>query len=148
MHAQRPADHPRLSGDGRALRVHATALDDPLEVARRLGGLELAAILGAVLRARRLGVPVLLDGFVCTAAAAPLFKLNPAALDHARIAHRSAEAGHKALAEKLGQEPILDLGLRLGEASGAALAVPILRAACACHAGMASFAEAGVTDRI
>ncbi|MCQ8277081.1 nicotinate-nucleotide--dimethylbenzimidazole phosphoribosyltransferase [Acetobacteraceae bacterium KSS8] len=131
----------------RALRLHETARGDPLEIARRLGGLELAAILGATLEARRLGVPVLLDGFVCTAAAAPLFALDPAALDHARIAHRSAEAGHRALAERLGQEPILDLGLRLGEGSGAALAVPILRASCACHAGMASFAEAGVSDR-
>lgn len=131
----------------RALLLHATTPVDPLQAARRLGGHELAAILGATLRARQLGIPVLLDGFVCTAAAAPLFRLSRRALDHARIAHCSAEAGHRALAERLEQEPLLDLGLRLGEASGAALAVPLLRAACACHAGMASFAEAGVTNR-
>jgi len=128
-----------------ALRRHAGALGDPLEVARRLGGFELAAILGAVLAARHASIPVLLDGFVCTAAAAPLFRLDPEALAHTRLAHLSAEAGHLKLAASLGQAPLLDLGLRLGEASGAALAVPLLRAAIACHNGMASFAEAGVS---
>jgi nicotinate-nucleotide--dimethylbenzimidazole phosphoribosyltransferase len=128
-----------------ALALHAATRDDPLAVARCLGGHELAAILGAVLAARLHGVPVLLDGFVCTAAAAPLARLNPGGLDHALVSHRSAEAGHGALAAALGKTPLLDLGMRLGEASGAALAVPILRAACACHAGMASFAEAGVS---
>jgi nicotinate-nucleotide--dimethylbenzimidazole phosphoribosyltransferase len=112
-----------------------------------LGGRELAAILGAVLAARLLRVPVLLDGFVCTAAAAPLAVLQPGGLDHARIAHVSAEAGHRALAAALEQAPLLDLGMRLGEASGAAVAIPILRAALACHAGMATFAEAGVRNR-
>ncbi len=130
-----------------ALALHAAARDDPLDAARRVGGHELAAILGAVLAARLCGVPVLLDGFVCTAAAAPLHRLNPSGLDHALVSHRSAEAGHAALASALGQVPLLDLGLRLGEASGAALAVPMLRAACACHAGMASFDEAGVSNR-
>jgi nicotinate-nucleotide--dimethylbenzimidazole phosphoribosyltransferase len=129
-----------------ALARHGEA-GDPLAVAASLGGRELAAILGATLAARLHGIPVLLDGFVCTAAAAPLARLAPGALDHTRIAHRSAEAGHRALAAALGQEPLLDLGMRLGEASGAALAIPLLRAALACHAGMASFAEAGVQDR-
>ncbi|MGY4803988.1 nicotinate-nucleotide--dimethylbenzimidazole phosphoribosyltransferase, partial [Teichococcus aerofrigidensis] len=104
------------------------------------------AILGAALEARRRGVPVLLDGFVCTAAAAPLARLAPGGLDHALVAHCSAEAGHRRLVEALGQRPLLDLGMRLGEASGAALAVPLLRAALACHAGMATFAEAGVAE--
>ncbi len=122
-------------------------LADPLQVARTLGGHELAAILGAVLAARRHHVPVLLDGFVCTAAAAPLARLAPGSLDHAVLAHVSAEAGHRALAAALGLEPLLDLDLRLGEASGAALAIPLLRAALACHSGMATFAEAGVADR-
>ncbi len=90
-------------------------------------------------------MPVLLDGFVCTAAAMPLARLHPRGLAHAQASHRSAEAGHAALLAALGQVPLLDLGLRLGEGSGAALAVPILRAACACHAGMASFAAAGVS---
>ena len=130
-----------------ALAHHAPALHDPLQAARRVGGFELAAILGAVLAARLQHVPVLLDGFVCTAAAAALARLDPHGLDHALVSHRSAEAGHAALAEAIGQVPLLDLGMRLGEASGAALAVPILRAACACHAGMASFTEAGVSNR-
>ena len=129
------------------LARHAAVLADPLAAAAALGGRELAAILGAVLAARHLSVPVLLDGFVCTAAAAPLARLAPGGLDHTAIAHASAEAGHRRLFEALGMQPLLDLGMRLGEASGAALAVPILRAALACHLGMATFAEAGVTDR-
>ncbi len=130
-----------------ALVRHAGRLDDPLQVAMTLGGRELAAILGATLSARRRGVPVLLDGFACTAAAAPLARLAPGALDHTMIAHVSTESGHRALAAELGLAPLLDLGMRLGEASGAALAVLLLRAALACHRGMATFAEAGVSDR-
>jgi nicotinate-nucleotide--dimethylbenzimidazole phosphoribosyltransferase len=94
-----------------------------------------------------MGVPVLLDGFVCTAAVAPLASLHPHALAHTQLAHCSAEAGHRALARELSLEPLLDLGLRLGEASGAALAVPLLRAAVACHRGMTTFAEAAVANR-
>ncbi|HET9019902.1 MAG TPA: nicotinate-nucleotide--dimethylbenzimidazole phosphoribosyltransferase [Acetobacteraceae bacterium] len=130
-----------------ALARHAGAIGDALAVAAALGGRELAAIMGAVLAARHHGVPVLLDGFVCTAAAAPLTIAHPGALAHAWLGHVSAEAGHRALAERLGLEPLLDLGMRLGEASGAAAAVPILRAALACHQGMATFAEAGVADK-
>jgi nicotinate-nucleotide--dimethylbenzimidazole phosphoribosyltransferase len=130
-----------------ALARHAAVLGDPLQAAMTLGGRELAAILGAVLAARRHGVPVLLDGFVCTAAAAPLAVIAAGGLDHARVAHCSAEAGHRALLAALGQTPLLDLGMRLGEASGAALAIPIVRAALACHGGMATFAEAGVQDK-
>lgn len=130
-----------------ALTRHAGLLHDPLRAAMALGGRELAAILGAALAARVHRVPVLLDGFVCTAAAAPLARVAPGGLDHARVAHLSAEGGHRALAQALGQAPLLDLGMRLGEASGAALAVPILRAALACHLGMATFDEAGVRDR-
>jgi nicotinate-nucleotide--dimethylbenzimidazole phosphoribosyltransferase len=117
---------------------------DPLELARCLGGRELAAILGATVAARQHGIPVLLDGFVCTAAVAPLAKLADGALDHCVAAHVSVEAAHRRLLERLALPPLLDLGLRLGEASGAALAVPLLRAALACHAGMATFAEAAV----
>jgi nicotinate-nucleotide--dimethylbenzimidazole phosphoribosyltransferase len=90
---------------------------------------------------------VLLDGFVCTAAAAPLAKLRAGALDHAQAAHVSAEAAHRALLDALKLKPLLDLGMRLGEGSGAALAVSILRAALACHLGMATFAEAGVANK-
>lgn len=133
-----------------AIAFHGAALGDPLEAARCLGGREMAAILGATLAARRHRVPVLLDGFVCAAAAAPLARLAPrkpdGGLAHAMIAHASAESGHGALATRLGMAPLLDLGLRLGEGSGAALAVPLLRAALACHAGMATFAQAGISE--
>ncbi len=131
----------------KALARHAGAMGDPLLIAAALGGRELAAILGATLAARHRKIPVLLDGFVCTAAVAPLAKLRPGALDHTQAAHVSAEAAHRALLEKLGLKPLLDLGMRLGEGSGAALAVSILRAALACHTGMATFAEAGVANK-
>jgi len=131
----------------KALARHADVLGDPLAVAAALGGRELAAILGAALAARRQNIPVVLDGFVATAAAAPLQKLNPAGLDHALAAHVSAEAGHRLLLHALGLAPLLDLGLRLGEGSGAALATLLLRAALACHTGMATFAEAKVSDK-
>jgi nicotinate-nucleotide--dimethylbenzimidazole phosphoribosyltransferase len=130
----------------RALALHAEALRDPWETARRLGGRETAAILGAVLAARRHSIPVLLDGFVCSAAAAAAAKLLPDGLDHTMIGHVSAEAGHRRLVGELGRPVLLDLDMRLGEGSGAALAVTILRAAVACHSGMATFAEAGVAD--
>jgi nicotinate-nucleotide--dimethylbenzimidazole phosphoribosyltransferase len=130
-----------------ALACHAGIFGDPLAVAAALGGRELAAILGATLAARHRGVPVLLDGFVCTAAVAPLARLRADALDHAQAAHVSAEAGHRGLLEELKLKPLLDLGMRLGEGSGAALAVSLLRAALACHTGMATFAEAGVANK-
>jgi nicotinate-nucleotide--dimethylbenzimidazole phosphoribosyltransferase len=130
-----------------ALVRHAGCLNDPLMSAAALGGRELAAILGATLAARHARIPVLIDGFVCTAAVAPLRKLETGALDHCIAAHVSAEAGHRDLLGELGLDPLLDLGMRLGEASGAALAVQVLRAALACHHGMATFAEAGVSDK-
>ena len=130
-----------------ALARHAAILGDPLQVAASLGGRELAALLGATLRARQLGVPVLLDGFVGTAAVAPLARLHAAALAHCCAAHVSAEAAHRRLLEELGLASLLDLGMRLGEASGAAVAILVLRAALACHAGMATFGEAGVSER-
>ncbi|RWC45297.1 MAG: nicotinate-nucleotide--dimethylbenzimidazole phosphoribosyltransferase [Mesorhizobium sp.] len=129
------------------LKRHAAALADPLAVAAALGGRELAAIFGATLAARHLGIPVLLDGFVCTAAAAPLAKLHPTGLAHTIAAHVSAESGHRGLLEALGLPPLLDLGMRLGEGSGACLAVNIVRSALECHACMASFAEAGVSEK-
>jgi nicotinate-nucleotide--dimethylbenzimidazole phosphoribosyltransferase len=131
----------------KALARHADIMGDPLLIAAALGGRELAAILGATLAARHRRIPVLLDGFVCTAAAAPLAKLRPGALDHAQAAHVSAEAAHRSLLDELKLKPLLDLGMRLGEGSGAALAVSILRAALACHTGMATFAEAGVANK-
>jgi nicotinate-nucleotide--dimethylbenzimidazole phosphoribosyltransferase len=129
------------------LARHGAILGNPLRVAAALGGRELAALLGACLAARKSRVPVLIDGFVSTAAVAPLAKLRADALDHAVAGHRSAEAGHRALLDELGLHPLLDLGMRLGEGSGAAVAVLVLRAALACHTGMATFAEAHVSDK-
>ena len=119
---------------------------EPLEILRRLGGRELAAMAGAILRARIERIPVILDGFICCAAAAVLEKARPGALDHAVAGHLSAEGAHAALLGKLGKAPLLSLGLRLGEGSGAALAIGVLKGAIACHSGMATFAEAGVSD--
>ncbi|MCB9947800.1 MAG: nicotinate-nucleotide--dimethylbenzimidazole phosphoribosyltransferase [Rhodospirillaceae bacterium] len=130
-----------------AIAANRPALNDPLEVLRCLGGMELAAIVGAIIAARMARAPVLLDGFTCTAAAAVLHALDPRALEHCLVAHVSAEPGHRRLLERLGHRPLLDLGMRLGEASGAALAIPIIKAAVACHADMATFAEAGVSDK-
>jgi nicotinate-nucleotide--dimethylbenzimidazole phosphoribosyltransferase len=131
----------------RALARHAAILNDPIKIAAALGGRELAAILGATLAARLNGIPVILDGFVSTAAVAPLAKLRADTLAHAVAGHVSAEAAHRALLDELGLTPLLDLHMRLGEASGAATALLLLRAALACHTGMATFAEAGVSDK-
>ncbi|MBA3517918.1 MAG: nicotinate-nucleotide--dimethylbenzimidazole phosphoribosyltransferase [Rhizobiales bacterium] len=120
---------------------------DPLEILRRLGGREIAAMLGAILAGRMERVPVIVDGFVATAAAAILFALRPDAIDHCLFAHRSAEAAHGAALQRLGKSPLLDLGLRLGEGSGAAIAAGLVKAAVAMHNGMATFAEAGVAGR-
>ena len=130
-----------------AVALHRDYLGDPLEVLRRLGGREIAAIAGAILAARTQRVPVLLDGFVVGAAAAALHALNPSALDHCLAAHVSAENAHPEVLRRLGKTPLLNLGMRLGEGSGAALAVGIVRAAVACHNGMATFAEAGVAGK-
>ena len=123
---------------------HADILDQPLEILRCLGGRELAAMAGAILRARHLSVPVILDGFICTAAAACLETQRQGALDHCIAGHVSAEPGHELALARLGMAPLLSLGMRLGEGSGAALALPIVQGALACHSGMATFAEAGV----
>lgn len=118
---------------------------DGLELLSRLGGREIAAMAGAIAAARMLRIPVILDGFICCAAAACLQSVNPRLLDHAVAGHQSAEGGHPALLERLGKQPLLTLGLRLGEGSGAALAIQVLKGAIACHSGMATFAEAGVS---
>jgi nicotinate-nucleotide--dimethylbenzimidazole phosphoribosyltransferase len=122
-------------------------MTDPFEILRCVGGHELAAIAGAVMAARLAHIPVVLDGYAATAAAAVIHVAQPGALDHCVVAHRSAEPGHGRLLDRIGKRPLLDLDLRLGEASGAALAVGVLRAAVACHTGMATFAEAGVSGR-
>ncbi|NLH82868.1 MAG: nicotinate-nucleotide--dimethylbenzimidazole phosphoribosyltransferase [Phyllobacteriaceae bacterium] len=120
---------------------------EPLEVLRRLGGREIAAMVGAIVAARHARVPVIVDGFVTTAAAAVVHALDPAGIDHCVFAHRSAEPAHRRILERMGKEPLLDLGLRLGEGTGAAAAAHLVRLAAAYHAGMATFAEAGVSNK-
>jgi nicotinate-nucleotide--dimethylbenzimidazole phosphoribosyltransferase len=126
------------------LARHKDVLGDPLQVLRCLGGREIAAMAGAILAARMHRIPVILDGFIACSAAAVLAKAAPGALDHCVAGHLSAEGAHGRLLEKLGKEPLLSLGLRLGEGSGAALAIGVIKGAVACHSGMATFAEAGV----
>ena len=116
----------------------------PLETLAALGGREQAAICGAVLAARAGRIPVILDGFICTAAVAPLFAADARLLDHCLVGHLSLEPGHRKLLSAMGKTPILDFDMRLGEGSGAALALGIVRSALACHNGMATFADAGI----
>jgi nicotinate-nucleotide--dimethylbenzimidazole phosphoribosyltransferase len=130
-----------------AVALHRPHLDDPLEVLRRLGGREIAAIAGAILAARTQRVPVVLDGYVVCAAAAVLDALDPATLDHCMAGHASAEGAHREVLRRLRKAPILDMGMRLGEGSGGALAVGIIKAAIACHRDMATFSQAGVADK-
>lgn len=130
----------RVVADGIALH----GAGDPMAKLAALGGREQAAICGAVLAARAAGIAVLLDGYICTAAVAPLYAAGPALLDHCLIGHASAEPGHARLTAAMGKPPVLDFAMRLGEGTGAALALGIVRGALACHNGMATFAEAGV----
>ncbi len=127
------------------LAQHAAVLHDPLAVLQALGGREIAAMAGAIARARIARVPVILDGFICCAAALVLQATAAGSLDHCLAGHVSAETAHPRLLSALGKEPLLSLGLRLGEGSGAALAIGVVQGAVACHSGMATFAEAGVS---
>jgi len=131
----------------RAMAFHKGHLDDPLELLRRLGGRELAAMAGAILAGRLQNVPVIVDGFVATAAAAVLYKADRTALDHCLFGHVSAENAHRRLLGMMGKEPLLDMGMRLGEGSGSALAAGLVKAALACHNGMATFESAGVSNK-
>jgi nicotinate-nucleotide--dimethylbenzimidazole phosphoribosyltransferase len=130
----------QVVAQGIALHAGAT----PLEALRCLGGREIAAMAGAIARARAERIPVILDGFICCAAAAVLEAEVTGALDHCIAGHQSAESAHARLLQALGKVPLLSLGLRLGEGSGAALAIAVVQGAVACHSGMATFAEAGV----
>lgn len=131
----------------RALKLHAEQAGDPLQSLFCLGGFEIAALVGAYLACAQEGIAVLVDGFICSVAALVAVRLNPACRDWLLFGHRGAEPGHRHLLETLQAEPLLDLGMRLGEGSGAALAVPLVRLACQLHNGMATFAEAAVADR-
>jgi nicotinate-nucleotide--dimethylbenzimidazole phosphoribosyltransferase len=130
-----------------ALSRHRDHLGDPLEVLRRLGGREIAALAGAILAARLERIPVVLDGYVVTAAAAILHALDPSALDHCVAGHLSAEGAHQEVLERLDKVPLLALGMRLGEGSGAALAAGLIKTAAAVHRGMATFEQAGVSRK-
>lgn len=134
----------KISAIERGLARHAGL--DAMQTLAALGGREQAAICGAVLAARALRIPVILDGFICTAAAATLHAADPRLLAHCLVGHASAEPGHRRLLAALDKRAVLEFDMRLGEGSGAALALGILRAALACHNGMATFAEAGVSD--
>ena len=145
-----------VAGEGLARKIDAVAagvarnrasLSDPLMVLASLGGRELAAIAGAILAARLARLPVLLDGYTCTAAAAVLFKLRADLLDHCQVGHLSAEPAHARLCARIGKRPVLALDMRLGEGTGAALAALVMKGAVACHTGMATFAEAGVSGK-
>ena len=131
----------------RALLRHRQQLADPAEVLCCLGGFEIAALVGAYIRCAQLGVPVLVDGFITTSAALVACRINPGVRDWLLFSHNSAEPGHRAIQHSLGAEPLLDLGMRLGEGSGAAVAVPLFQAACALHSQMATFAEASVSGQ-
>jgi len=130
----------------RALVLHRADCVSPLETLRRLGGLEIAALAGAYIGAAQKGVPSLVDGYICTVAALLACRLNSTVRNWLLFAHRSVEPGHRHVLAALDAEPLVDLGMRLGEGSGAAVVVPLLRAACDLHAQMATFAEAGVSD--
>lgn len=137
----------KIDAVDRAVAFHKDHLGDPLEILRRLGGREIAAMAGAIIAARIERIPVIIDGYVATASAAILKAMHPAALDHCLIGHVSAEPGHIKAIEKLGKTPLLALGMRLGEGTGAALAAGIVRAAAVCHSGMATFESAGVANK-
>ena len=132
----------------RALAVHAAQRGDALQTLFNLGGLEIAALVGAYLACAQDGIVVLVDGFICSVAALVATRLNPACREWLVFGHRGAEPGHRHVLHSLDAQPLLELGLRLGEGSGAALAVPLLRLACALHGQMATFAEAAVADRL
>jgi nicotinate-nucleotide--dimethylbenzimidazole phosphoribosyltransferase len=137
----------KIAAVDKAVALHRDHLADPLEVLRRLGGREIAAMAGAILAARMERIPVIIDGYVATSAAAILRAANPSALDHCLIGHVSAEPAHMKAIDKLGKTPLLALGMRLGEGTGAALAAGIVKAAAACHSGMATFDSAGVSNK-
>ena len=127
-----------------AVATHAKYLSDPLEVLRRLGGREVAAMAGAIIAARLDHVPLIVDGYVATAAAAVVYRLDPGAVDHCLFGHVSAEPGHRRALDRMGKAALFDLGMRLGEGTGAALAAGIVKTAAALHSGMATF-EAAVS---
>ncbi len=129
-----------------ALGIHKGHLGDPLSVLQHLGGFEIAALVGAYITAAQRGLPVLVDGFISSAAALCAVRINLSVRSWMLFSHRSAEQGHQRILAALEAEPLLDLGMRLGEGSGAAVALPLIQQACALHSEMATFTEAGVSE--
>lgn len=132
----------------RALERHVADNTSVFEILRRLGGLEIAALTGAYIACAQRAIPVLVDGYICTVAALLACRLNPGARAWMVFAHQSAEPGHRHVLHALGAAPLLDVGMRLGEGSGAAVVVPLLQSACHLHNEMATFAEAGVSTNV
>ncbi len=132
----------------KGLKLHGKKFDSVIEILSSFGGREMAAIAGSVIAGRVRGIPILLDGFVSTASAATLTIFNKKILEHCLISHLSSEPGHKGIISKLKKEPLLDLNMRLGEASGAAVAALIIKAALVTHNNMSTFSEAGVSKKI
>ena len=130
----------------RAIEVNGPDVADPLDVLAKVGGLEIAGLAGVVIGAASCGVPVVSDGYISGAATLAALRLAPAARPWAFASHRSAEPGHRLVLEVLGLRPVLELDMRLGEGTGAALAIEVMDAACAVMSGMATFAEAGVSE--
>ena len=130
-----------------SLALHQGAMTSPLEALRHVGGFEIAALCGAYLACAQAGLPVLVDGFIASSAALVALRIQPEAAGWLFYGHASAEPGHARLMAALNARPLVDLGLRLGEGSGAAVALPLLRLACALHNGMATFAGAGVAGK-
>jgi len=131
----------------RALALHKDALGDPLAILARLGGREIAAMLGAIIAARTQKVPVIIDGFVATSAAAIAHAVNPASIDHCLFGHVSGEHAHPRALAAMGKQPLLNLGMRLGEGSGAALAAVLAKTALHLHYNMATFESAAVSGK-
>lgn len=137
----------KIAAVKKAVALNDGNLRDPLEVLRRLGGRELAAITGAILAARAEKIPVLIDGYVASAAAAILLAMNGEALDHCLFSHVTSEQGHRLLLEKMGKAPLLDLSISLGSGVGAALAAGLVKTAAQCHVSTATAEDAGMNGR-
>ena len=138
----------KIDAIDQALALHQDALDHPLSILARLGGREVAAMLGALIAARHQKVPVVIDGYVATAAAAIAHAVNPEAIDHCLFAHVTSEGAHARVLEHMGKAPLLDLGMRLGEGTGAALGVVLAKTALHLHTNMATFDSASVSRRL
>lgn len=137
----------KIEAVNRALEKHQANLNAPLSILQHLGGFEIAAMVGAYIHCAQRGIPALVDGFICSAAALLAIGINPGVQQWLIFSHQSAEQGHGTLLQAMDAAPLLSIGMRLGEGSGAAVVLPIIRMACSLHRNMATFADAGVSDK-